>query len=495
MVAARLIGLLACMSVSVFAHPLVSYDLAWTGDIHWEHVVDISEVSGDSLSDQLNRAQARLAPHGGGVVFFPAGVYHFTDHVALQDGIVLRGADPVGVTDARQEGYTLRTRIEFPCYVPRFDGQGTPIDAAFKGITLADSNASNCGLLNISINRGHIHFSSDGGNKTGRNRFVVGCVLTNTAVADAHVPDAKYQQHAWQRFTARHHAAVTVKAFENVLVTNNRLPKSGQDNFTMDDFKVKGGTIDGVVFDYDNRPGLYVNDAGLGGAGGNGPDGTPDTHPWGFRKGLVIQQNYVFCTGRCAISFTGDGTICKDNVIRFEDNVWRPTTTGTNRTTGSATNDNRAVQMRGWRWTVTGNDYEVYRNVCYDRSYRINDGEGLMHEDHVNSTVLDSKLLNNKGNTYISIYKTAGINGLLIRGNDIRTAGGINTIYVVANRNRGDYPCRNVTIEDNITAGSGIRIAGTPASSNVVRNNRHVGQGGVITNLAQAIVSGNQGYE
>jgi hypothetical protein len=249
-----------------------------------------------------------------------------------------------------------------------------------------------------------------------------------------------------------------------------------------------------VEFDYDNRPGLYVNDYGIGGTGGRGPHGTPQTHPRGFRKGAVIRDNYVYCTGRCAISLSGDGAVCADNAIRFEDDVWRPTTTATNITKGSSTNDNRAVQMRGWRWTVQGNDHLVYRNWTAERNYRINDGEGLMHEDHVNSTVRHSELIGNRGNTDISIYKTAGIDGLLVKDNDIRPGGGPAAIFVVANRNSGPYECRNVTIEGNTTAGSGIHIAGSPAENNVIRNNRHVGPGGRIKNEANATCTNNTGY-
>jgi len=209
----------------------------------------------------------------------------------------------------------------------------------------------------------------------------------------------------------------------------------------------------------------------------------------------VIRDNYVFCTGRCAISFSGDGTLCANNVIRFEDDVWRPTVTGASVTLGSATNDNRAIQMRGWRWTVEGNDYLVYRNWTADHRYKLNDGEGLMHEDNANSTVLDSKLIGNKGNAYIAIYKTGGIDGLLVKGNEIRTSGGLSAIYIVASRNDRNYECRNVIIEDNVTSGSGIQIVGRPGANNVIRNNRHTGPGGRIINDADAVCRNNTGYE
>ena len=476
-------------------NPAAKYQLKWTDHIKWANVVNIDDIEGKNIEERLVRAQSIVIAKGTGVVYFPPGVYVFKESLYLRNGIVIRGADPVGITDARNQKYSLPTRFEFPRYVPAFEGNGTPIDTAFRGIYVENPEAAgNCGVVNIAINRGHIDFLEGSDHKCGRNRLVYGCVLRNAAVADARIPDKQSGQHPWQRFTQRHHAAIAVRAAENILIANNRLPESGDDNFVMNDYMVKDKTFD-VVFDYDNRPGLYINSYGLGGPGGQGPDGTPQTHPWAFRKGIVIRDNYIFCTGRCAISFSGDGTICANNVIRFKDNVFRPTTTGSNISKGSSTNDNRAVQMRGWRWTVDGNDYLVYRNWCSDKVYKINDGEGLMHEDHVNSTVLDSRVINNKGNTYISIFKTGGINGLLVKGNDIRTSGGISAIYVVADRNKGRYECKNVTIIDNITAGSGIEIGGSPAENNIIKNNRHVGPGGKIINNANAACENNTGYD
>jgi hypothetical protein len=143
---------------------------------------------------------------------------------------------------------------------------------------------------------------------------------------------------------------------------------------------------------------------------------------------------------------------------------------------------------------VDGNDYTVHRNWASDRRYLINDGEGLMHEDHCNSDIRDSQLVNNRGNSYLSIYKCGAIDGLLIQGNDISTPGNIDDIYVVADRNSGPQPCRNVTIADNTTRSNGIRLAGSPASGNVIRDNRHVGGQGTIHNQAKAKLSGNRDY-
>jgi hypothetical protein len=489
-------------------NPLKKYGLKWTEDIAWTKVVDITTMPGATSDDRFEAAQKKLGEEGG-VVYFPAGEYFFHDHLKLAGGVVIRGADPRGTNHARDAKYSLGTRLEFPCYVPKFSGSGTLKETSFKGIELADpSGASNCGVVNVSINRGHIHFGDDAEHQAGRNRIVCGCILQNAALIDERVPDASLGQHAWQRYTKWHQAAIHVYSGENALVANNRLPRSS-DSFLMPNYVLKDnprhgkGIIElkeGVWFDYDNRPAICVNAYGIGGGGGEDPKGTPETYPHGFRKGIVIRENYIYSTGRTAIEFTGDGTIASFNVIRFKPDVPRPTNTGLGVASGSSTNDNRAMTIRGWRYTVEGNDYEVYRNRVYDEPYYINDGEGLMHEGHVNSTVKDSRIIRNKGNSYLSIFLTAGIDGLLIEGNDIRPKGPgtdtqISSIFVVSDRNWDRHYLRNVRIENNTTAGSGISIIGAPASNNLVKGNRHVGERpGVIVNGAEAHLEDNTGY-
>ena len=490
--------------------PSAGYRLPWTGQIRWTNVVNIRDFVGKRMADRLGAAQDALAAKGGGVVYFPAGTYAFEDDVLLRDGVTLRGQTPTGVTKAVDANYDPPARLVFPRYVPRFEGEGTPIATAFKGIHLADpAKANNCGVVNLSIDRGHIDLGRGPGYKVGRNRMIYGCVVRNAAVANGRIPDAAIGQHPWQRYTAGHHAAISVYTSENALVANCRLPRSGQENFIQKgyvilDRKKQKYAVDspGVTFDYDMRPGIYVNAYSLGGAGHAEPDGTPETHPWGFRKGLVIRDNYVYCSGRSAIGFTGDGTYCGHNVIRFPEDLVLWTHTGTAIAWGNSTNGNRAVEMRGWRWTVEYNDYQVFRNRCAYTTMHCNDGEGLMHEDHANSLIRDSKLIGNRGNAYISIFGCGDIDGLEVRGNDIRPKGAgtdvkINTIFVLADRSAIGERCtiRNVSIIGNTTTGSGILIQGSPAENTFVRGNRNMGGIGPLINNAKAVLEGNEGYE
>jgi hypothetical protein len=488
-------------------NPVAHFGLAWTDQIRWSNVVSIKDFQGGTLEERLNKAQAAVTAQGGGVVFFPAGTYAFQQDIFLKSGVVICGDPPKGVTSAKQDGYDPPTRFEFHRYVPKLEGDGTPIETAFKGIHLEDpAKAENCGIVNVAINRGHIDLGDGTDHAAGSNRIVYGCLLRNAAVAALDVPDRSIGQHAWQRYTRMHHGAIRVCGAK-LLIANNRLPRSGDDNFLQKgyvllDSKRKPFPVDeGVLFDYDNREGIQANNYGLGGAGHDLPDGTPKTHPWGFRKGIVVRDNYVFCTGRGAIEFAGDGVICSLNVIRFPPDVVRWTHTGKHVAKGSSTNGNRAVQMRGWRWTVEGNDYEVYRNRCPEGPWYINDGEGLMHEDHANSTILDSRLIRNKGNSYVSLFACGGINGLVIEGNDIRPGGPgtdtkISSIFCVADRTSIGVrcECRNVSIVNNVTSGSGIRISGKPAANNVVKGNRNVGAQGLIINNAEAVVADNENF-
>ena len=473
-------------------NPSRRYKLDWTDQIRWDRVVSVADVPGASADDRIARAQKIVAEQGGGVVYLPAGTYRLSDSIRLLDGVVLRG-EPPKLEDARQDAYSLGTRLEFPLYEFRPEGNGTPIETAFKGIVLDNpSNGAHCGLVHLHIERGHVRWLEAEGHQSRPNRIVYGCIFRNAAVVDPAVPDLSIGQHPWQRFTARHAAAIEIEAAGNILVANNRLPKSGEANFVMKGYRLLQGKtpieLDEVIFDYDNRPGIYVNHFAIGGAGAEGPDGTPETHPHGFRRGIVIADNYIFQTGRMAIGFCGDGVVCRGNVIRFARDVVRPTVTGRSVTAGTSTNDNRAVEMRGWRWVVEDNDYEVYRNWAYGRKYLINDGEGLMHEDHCNSTVLDSVLRRNRGNAYISIYKTGGIDGLLVEDNEVPH------IMVVADRNRSRHPIRRVRIVGNVTEG-GIHVGGEPSEDVVVERNRcRAASPAKILNQARARLADNINY-
>lgn len=458
---------------------------AWIRSLPWSNVLSIADFQGDTDDARLTAAQAALDGKPG-VVFFPAGTYKFQRHIELESGVILRGENPSDTPKATDENYTLTTIFEFPPYRPSNEGDGTPIDTAFKRIQTREARATGCGVVNIAIQRGHIYFEEDQNHQTGNNRLVFGCILRNTAAADPDVPNPKYGHKPWQRFTHRHRAAIHVFSGENLFVANNRIPKSGDDNFMVkpyclvkvqgkeQDFRIESGRPhkmicldDGVEFDYDNRPGIYANYFCIGGPTHHRPRPVAASEPHAFRPGLIVRDNFIYCSGRAAIAFSGDGVLCGWNVIRFPRGVLRPTTTGRCCSDGSSTNDNRAIYIRGHRWRVIGNDYEVHSNQSH-AGIKINDGEGPTHEAFCNSDVLDSELADNIGNAYLCLW-VVDINGLNIHGNKISARGDAITVL-----SRGNT-IRNLRIADNEVSLGGIAVSAHEADNIIIERNRFTG--------------------
>lgn len=513
---------------------------AWTGELKWANVVSIGEFAGATVDEQLRKAQEALKAKGGGVVYFPAGTYAFKDHVLLEDGIVVRGAPPQGVTDAKDEKYDPPTKFELPRYNPVFEGQGTPVEAAFKGVRLADPVGGRlAGIVDVALDHAHVELGTgrdfsatfEAGRRGGK-LVVLGCLLKNAAIPDPAIPMLKIPktetdfQHAWQRWTHRHHAAIEVYTGRQVLIANNRLPASGEDNFVMKDYKLCNNTSDGqwlrdpaklkvlsaeVTFDFDNRPGISVNFMALSKglaifdayanleASKTPPQaGEIKPPPAALAPGIVIRDNYVFCDGCTGIRSSGEGTVIARNVIRFKPGVVLPTARGYQ--FDHFTNNNRAVEIRGWRWTLEGNDYEVHSNRTTGGG-RYGDGEGMMHEAFDNCGVLESKAINNKGNAYICIWRVP-VEGLLIQGNQVDAI----KVFCEVKGGKTKFPCHRLQVIGNKTGGQvagataaagggGIGVMGGPATESVIKDNVHQGPGGRLDNPARAEASNNQGYQ
>ncbi len=413
------------------------------------------------------------------------GEFRFESPIVLQEGVILRGATPKKL-NALDPGFDPPTRLEFPRIPPE-----RPQARGFAGISIAPG-ASRCGVMHLALNRGQIDFRDP---EPGRHRFVYGCLLRNAAAAQTEPAGSDPRA-----FVDRFAAAIRVNAVRGAYVANNRLPRSGEDDFLLQGYRLSDGeksvTVDGLRFDHDNRPGILVNYHDAGGVAGSGVNGTPASHPHAFRKGSEIVGNWIYCTGRTAIAFAGNGTLCRGNTVRFEHEVWRPTVDGRNLSRGSNTNGNRAIEARGWRWQVIENDLEVFRNLAYDRHYRLNDGEGILHEDHMNASVRDVVLRGNRSNSPLMLYKTGPIRGAEIRDNEVTipaSRANRNAVFVSASRTDTRHPCREVVIAENRLAGD-IFVDGAPASENVVRGNVATTSGCKIFNRAQAAVTDNEGF-
>jgi hypothetical protein len=539
-----LISLLAISAVAQESkipvnNPVANYDVSWTEGFNWERVVSIHDASGQNIEEKLRNAQEQLSQQGGGVVYFPEGTYHFTNHILLKKGIVIRGTNPLNsekhnpvvphefpaaFTDAREPRYLLGTRFIFPVYTPTFTANGTDNETAFKGIRLENpEDADYCGVVNIDILNGHIALGTSdalqrnyaSGNLTG-HMLVFGNILKNTAVPALHVP-ASFQP-GWQRWTNRNYGAITVFASRNILIANNRIPEYDDGDFMMNDFTLyptqkdhenqTNLTTHKVLFDTQNRTGIRVNflpmlhqlkiwtiHPELQDAVKNGTHESYVT-PGTLVKGIIIRNNYVYSTGGGGIKTTGDGAWVAYNIVRTKPSVVLPTANGIYM--DAHVNDVRGIEVRGWRWTVEGNDYDVHSNYTPD-GIKFNDGEGIMHESWENVDVRDSKIINNRGNRYICLWRVPA-RGLIISGNQIRIKPNWHAVFINSQsrfspENLIDLPCENVVIENNITEGGGIKTLGEDGTGNFIKNNRHtLINEGKIENFNNSKVEGNKNY-
>lgn len=450
----------------------------WTDEIQWQCVYNIEDFSGNRTIDRFKAARDAAAANGGGVVYFPAGTYEFTDGIALTDGVVLRGETP-SVADAKQADYHPPTKLIFPQYKPQLSGEGTPNETAFKKVsTIAPDRDSNLGLVNIEINRAAINLVGNLDVGTQQNRLVFGVRNNNVAQPESKVPDLEFQE-PWMRYSSRFAANLKVNAMQNILVANNRINDDVTDTYEQPGYRLKsvdGKSIvtyyqgDRVPFSYTNHYGIVINRSGE-----FDKAATPETEPSLFRSGVVIRDNWVYHTMRVAISASGDGLVIRDNEIKDEpDKTWWTNPPGTREAKPSVTLENRAIDWSGWHVTVTGNEYEVYRHQIRDTKYLSVDGEGILIQECCGGTTVNgAKISENTGNAYIALYKVRDIRDVKISSNTIvENRSNESAIFVMADTNEKNYSMQNVRIEGNTLDGGILAIASAGGEDNRLENNR-----------------------
>ncbi len=474
----------------------------WTDEIKWNCVYNINDFNGATIVERFTAARDAAAANGGGVVYFPAGTYNFTDSISLKSGIVLRGETP-SVKEARSPSYQPPTQLVFPKYEPTLSANGTPNETAFKKILTNSPNQDiNIGLVNLEINRAGIQWEADLDTGKNRNILIFGIRSNNVADPDPNVPDTSFQE-PWMRYSHRFAANIKINGSENVLVANNRINDAITDNYEQPGYKVKTVKGDSTVtyaegnkvpFHYGNHYGIVINRAK---AGGFKLAANPKTEPGLFRKGIVIRDNWVYHTMRVAIQASGDGLIIQDNQIKDQSGKqWWTDPTGTKQPQGAVTLENRAIDWSGWNVRIEGNVYEVYRHQVMDSKYLSVDGEGILIQECCGGTVVNgATITQNEGNSYIGLYKVPSIRKVAIANNKL-LSNITNTalIYVQADTNKSANSMDEVRIENNTVNGSIFAKASAGGSGNVIQNNRGNNSGSVEASC-HIQVSENTGFQ
>jgi hypothetical protein len=96
---------------------------AWTDRVDWSNVINMKSYDkGKTNFEKFENARDELAAAGGGVLYYPAGVYDFSEGpfdgpdgrgLMLKSGVVIRGETPSGEADALSGDLKLPTRFVF----------------------------------------------------------------------------------------------------------------------------------------------------------------------------------------------------------------------------------------------------------------------------------------------------------------------------------------------------------------------------------------------
>ncbi|NJR22653.1 MAG: hypothetical protein HC786_11065 [Richelia sp. CSU_2_1] len=426
------------------------------------------------------------AANGGGVIYFPAGIYEFPDSIYLKSGTVIRGETPQ-TTDAKQSDYNPPTKFRFPKYEPQLSGSGTPNSTAFKRIFTYDpNNDSNIGVVNLDIDRSPVYFLSNLDYSKNRNIVVFGIRSNNVAEPSPLVPDLNFQA-AWQRYANPYAANIKINASANVLIANNRLNDKITDNYQQAEYQVtypdnEGIEIYDVPFNYSNHFGILVNRSKTGKSEENFVKvAEPNSEPGLFRKGIAIRDNWVYHTMRSGIRASGDGLIVRDNIIRNDpEKQWWTDDRGTGIAAENTSFNNRAIEWAGWNVLIRDNDFQVYRHRLAGSEFLSNDGGGItIHACCGGTSVKQAEIVGNSGNSFIGISDVPDIRDVRIWRNQLlsNVKGDWPLIYVNAGT-AGNNKMQNVKIENNIIAGS-VLVKSHKGSGNAIANNQSLNMGSI----------------
>jgi len=378
---------------------------AWTDGVRWSRVINMKTYAkGKTEFQKFENARDELR-EGGGVLYYPAGLYDFTTMppgrgLMLCHDVVIRGEAPKTRTPAADGALTLGTKFIFPFRVR--GGGMVPADWNFiglqieKGKTLGNST-DNVGIAWVHLVGAGVFFGPDmewasswgtsdspftpmikkawrirrpdgthpfdaliGGKKylgAGKGRLVFGCIVEDAPPLD----DFLDPGYGTEGFSTQAHGARIAVYGSRIFVANNVLPRSRKS------FVHLQRTSQGpkpVLYDYGKTCGIDINKELLSGLG---PAGASAGY---FEEGIVVRDNYVFNHGHTGFNIAGNWVTIRGNnndrtFLRQGDKTgvrpWVLTLDGFEVAGASSDNRSRAFDLAGrnvWidsnRFTNTG---------------------------------------------------------------------------------------------------------------------------------------------
>ncbi|MEO1514766.1 MAG: hypothetical protein AAFV95_07130 [Bacteroidota bacterium] len=258
----------------------------WTNDIQWDKVTDAASIKGllhpnfGVDSALLHQTMNNISKAGGGILYFPRGLYYFTTDINIPSGVIIRGAKPEFGEKVIQEDTYLPTRFIFPLFSPEgtdyvaADFQNEPGRTTItKMIRTGKKAARKIGLIHLDINRGIINLSNKdfdetitrkGIRKSNSSIVLLGLRINNATVHDPAIP-SQFQidrQNQWQRWPWKYAANVNITAAKNVIIADCRINDQPTDNYRQNNYILNDGmTFDGyeAEFKVTDHPGIAIN--------------------------------------------------------------------------------------------------------------------------------------------------------------------------------------------------------------------------------------------
>jgi hypothetical protein len=471
-----------------------AYDTSWIDALPWSTVTTTAATADDGTynadgtiasGDDLATVQAEifaLSGSGGGVLYFPAGTYDFSDTLYMADGVILRGATPaVGDCRGIDDGATIKTwtlfydpttNFKFPVFIQDFTTSMRTTDANrakyFKQINVGKSDglggvlkdatdASNYGIVNIDIEGAVISIGdrnepSTWGTEipknevTAKNILVFGNRINNGTVLEPSIP--KTSQNAWQIWPTRTRGKIDAVTAGNTLIANNLIGDKHYKYYVLGD---TGQTI----IDYDVPLGLSGQPTTLqylqGNTAGDPIPAIEETvhfsdaygvrlnhvldyvtahsavqEPSKHREGQGIINNWQFGTTRVGFMGAGNGLIVKGNVREdFQATKWEIIHEDGSKDyipLGAApTIENRGIDITGGHDVIVEDNYvRVQRGSFYGTPYQSTDGEGLLAQESSGTMhAWNWTIRNNTTHSYLGIYRLRHANGILFDNNTV----------------------------------------------------------------------------
>jgi hypothetical protein len=146
---------------------------AWTDQVAWDNVIDMSQYEkGATAFEKFENARDELHATGGGVLYYPAGVYDFSEGpfdgpggrgLMLKSGVVIRGEAPSGRPVAARDG-ALKLPTKFVFGFQQKAGGEVPRDWNLIGITPAAGgqlkDVHNVGIAWVHLDGATVYFGA-----------------------------------------------------------------------------------------------------------------------------------------------------------------------------------------------------------------------------------------------------------------------------------------------------------------------------------------------